>query len=87
MWVNDLLILNKGLNFSILPNKPNLNHALMDLAYHQRSMAWKEYWFDKEKQEFEKRVFKEKKTNMPPNSHKTPQGLRTYSTAIRSPQP
>ena len=77
-------LLNRGLNFSILPLKLDITQILVDYRKFERSVIWHEFWFARETQnEFQKSVFKKHKTNMPKN-YTTPQGLQIYLNAIKS---
>ena len=79
-------LLNRGLNFSILPLKLDITQILVDYRKFERSVIWHEFWFAREKQqEYQKPIFKKQKTNMPKN-YKTPQGLQIYLNAIKSEQ-
>ena len=68
-------ILNKGINFAILPKKLDLTQIMVDYKRFQRSMIWIEYWFGKDKLEAKpSSIFKIKKNNLP-KFHKNPHGL------------
>ena len=77
-------LLNRGLNFSILPLKLDLTQVLVDFKRFERSVIWNEYFYGREKDEDPKaRIFKSNKTNLPKN-YKTPNGLKTYLGSIKS---
>ena len=77
-------ILNKGLNFAILPQEIDLTQVIVDHKRFQRSMIWKEYWFDKDTvAKPTPPIFKLKKYNLP-KSNKVPEGLKYYFGAIKS---
>ena len=77
-------VLNRGLNFSILPLKLDITQTLVDFKYFERTMIWKEFWYGRDSMERkEKPIFKSKKMNLPKN-HKTPNGLKTYLSSIKS---
>ena len=77
-------LLNRGLNFSILPLKLDVTQILVDYRKFERSVIWHEFWFGKENdQEYQKPIFRKQKTNMPKN-HTTPKGLQMYLNAIKS---
>ena len=40
-------LLNKGLNFSILPKQLDLTQLLVDFKRFERSVIWQEYWYGK----------------------------------------
>ena len=51
-------LLNRGLNFSILPLKLDITQILVDYRKFERSVIWHEFWFARETQnEFQKTVF------------------------------
>ena len=60
-------LLNKGLNFSILPKKMDLTQVYVDFKKFKRSAIWKEFWFGKDNEESKKQIFKTNKTNLPKN--------------------
>jgi len=65
-------VLNRGLNFAILPFKLDLTQVLTDFKRFERTMIWKEFWFGRETDEQAKKpIFKSKKNNLPRN-YKTP---------------
>ena len=77
-------LLNRGLNFSILPLKLDLTQVLVDFKRFERSVIWHEYFYGREKNEDPRaRIFKSNKTNLPKN-YKTPDGLKTYLGCIKS---
>ena len=41
-------VLNKGLNFSVLPKKIDNTQVLAEYKRFERTMTWKEYWFDED---------------------------------------
>ena len=77
--------LNRGLNFSVLPQKLNLTQVLADLSKFERTMVWIEFFHDKDDDDDYSGppLFKEQKTNMP-KDHNTPQGLKTFINSVRS---
>ena len=79
-----LALLNRALNFSVLPLKLDITQVLVDFNRFSRAVIWQEYWFGKEVDEVYKRpIFKKKKMNLPKN-HSTPMGLKTFLNSIRS---
>ena len=56
-------VLNRGLNFAILPLKLDLTQVLVDFKRFERTMIWQEFWFGKtqESEEYKPPIFKEKK--------------------------
>ena len=75
-------VLNRGLNFSILPLKLDITQALVDHKYFERTMIWTEFWFG-EKNEYKKPIFRNKKHNLPKN-YRSPNGLKTYLGSVKS---
>ena len=77
-------LLNRGLNFTILPLKLDITQTLVDFRRFQRSTIWMEFWHGKEEEgKRETPLFKVHKTNLPKN-YTTPQGLKTFLGAIKS---
>ena len=77
-------LLNRGLNFSVLPYKLDLTEVLVDFKRFERSVIWHEFWAEVEdRADYEKPIFKSQKFNLPKN-HTTPQGLRTFLGAMKS---
>ena len=71
-------LLNKGLNFSILPYKLDMTQVWVDLKRFERSAVWTEFWHGREDQESqEPKIFKEHKTNLPKNNC-VPEGLKSF---------
>ena len=75
-------VLNRGLNFCILPMKLDITQVLVDWKQFERSMIWTEFWYGKEKVETKTKVFKNKKNNLPKN-HRTPEELKVYLEAAK----
>ena len=79
-------LLNRGLNFSILPNKMDLTQVLTDFKRFERSVVWHEFWYGREKDVGEERkepIFPTHKTNMPKN-HTVPEGLKVFLNSVKS---
>ena len=76
-------VLNRGLNFCVLPPKLDITQTLADLKKFNRTSVWKEYWFGVEKEDRKTPIFKKVKNNMP-RKHTTPIGLKNYVAAIKS---
>ena len=76
-------LLNRGLNYSVLPDKLNLTQVLVDFKRFERSMLWTEFWSGKPKQEYKPPLFKQQKTNLP-RKHPTPQALKVMLSATKS---
>ena len=79
-----LKLLNRGLNFIVLPYKLDITQTLVEFDRFERSIIWYEYWFGQENlEEKEKRLYKKQKNNLPKN-YTVPQGLKTFLSAIKS---
>ena len=77
-------LLNRGLNFSILPNKIDFTQLLVDLKKYERSAIWTEFHFGKENIEpMSKPTFKKNKTNLPKN-YSVPEELKIFLNSVRS---
>ena len=76
-------VLNRGLNFALTPLKLDITQVLVDFHRHERTMIWKEFWFEREDGNQKPPIFKSKKTNYPRN-HKTPLELKNYLAAVKS---
>ena len=77
-------VLNRGLNFSILPLKMDLTQVLVDFKKFERSMTWHEFWYGREeRKEYEKPIFKTNKRNMPKN-YTSPKELQIFINSIKS---
>ena len=77
-------LLNRALNFALLPFKLDITQLLVDFNRFARAMIWQEFWFERENnEEYEKPIFKSRKNNLPKN-YSTPKGLKTMLSSIRS---
>ena len=77
-------LLNRGLNFAILPIKLDLTQLLVDFKKFERSVVWKEFWHGREVEEpYVVPIFRTKKTNFPKN-YSVPKGLKTFLGSIKS---
>ena len=77
-------VLNRGLNFSILPLKLDITQILVDFKRYERTMIWQEFWHNQDSDKNQQPpLFKVRKTNLP-KKHKTPNGLKTYLGAVKS---
>ena len=75
-------VLNRGLNFSVTPDKLNFTQVLVDLAKFERVMEWKEFWHDQPSDApYVPPLFKKQKTNKPKNPS---QSLKTFIQAVKS---
>ena len=77
-------LLNRGLNYCILPKDLDITQLLTDLKKFERTMLWTEFWYGKESDHVnDQNIFKKIKTNLPKN-HPTPSGLKIYLAAVKS---
>ena len=77
-------LLNRGLNFAVLPLKLDITQVLTDFRQFERRVLWKEFWHGTESEKEEKeKIFKTEKTNRP-RDHVTPEGLKTFLGSIKS---
>ena len=84
-------LLNRGLSFVPVPGEVNKSGLIADLSRYERSMKWRDHFFEEEPQEIDgeieedtqpKDLFKQKKFNLPPT--KAHPGLCDYLSAIKS---
>ena len=76
-------LLNRGLNFSVMPEKLNLAQVLVDFKKFERSMLWTEFWAGKPKDHYQPPLFKTQKMNLP-RKHPTPAALKVMLAATKS---
>ena len=77
-------LLNRALNFAILPLKLDITEVLVDFNRFARVVIWQEYWYGRDQDEtYIKPIFKHIKYNLP-KKHNTPKGLKTFLEAIKS---
>ena len=78
-------LINKGLNFTILPFKLDITEVLVDFKRFARSTIWHEFWYGKEdNQDTINDIFRNKdKTNLPKN-YQIPKGLQTFLNSVKS---
>jgi hypothetical protein len=77
-------LLNRGLNFCVTPHNINRTEILVDYRKFERSMKWREFFSDQEKEDQNNpkpEMFKTEKTNLPPKSSQT---LQNFLTGIKS---
>ena len=78
------IVLNKGLNFCILPLKLDMTQVFTDFRKFERSIIWHEFWFGRdEDNNKEEPIFKRQKTNMP-KGHTTPEDLKVFLSSVKS---
>merc|ERR1712129_467230 len=75
-------VLNRGLNFCVMPNKLDLTQVLMEFRKFERTMIWQEFWYGTDT-ETTVPIFKSNKTNLP-KKHKTPPNLKIYLSSFKS---
>ena len=63
-------VLNRGLNFAILPLKLDLTQVLVDYKRFERTMIWQEFWHGRNDKEnhYKPPLFKEKKQTSQKNT-------------------
>ena len=77
-------LLNRGLNFSVLPNKMDLTQVLTDFKSFERNMVWTEFFHGREDIEIYKPpIFKTTKNHMPKN-YSTPEDIKIYLSSLKS---
>jgi len=76
-------LLNRGFNFSILPEKIDMTQINVDLKRFKRAAIWNEFWFDRESEDQTDLIFKKEKDNLPKN-HTVPEDLKTFLSAVTS---
>ena len=76
-------LLNRALNFAVLPLKLDITELVVDFNRYSRAAIWTEYWYGKEDEEYVKPVFKTLKHNLPKN-HNTPAGLKVFLNSVKS---
>ena len=77
-------VLNRGLNFCVLPLKLDLTQLLVDFKRFERTMIWHEFWYGREQSDnINRRLFKSKKTNHPKN-YNIPKHLKMFLCAMKS---
>ena len=77
-------LINRGLNYSILPDKLDITQTLVEFRKFERSAVWHEFHHGREDNtDFKDHIFKEEKTNMP-SKYSVPEGLKIFLSAIKS---
>ena len=76
-------LLNRGLNFVVLPEKLNLTQVLVDFRKFERTMLWTEFWSGQPQENHKPPIFKTHKTNLP-KKHPTPKTLKNMLAATKS---
>ena len=77
-------LLNRGLNFCILPFKLDITQTLVEYKRFERSAIWWEFHYGKENdQNYEDPIFKKMKTNLPKN-YSVPDGLKVFLSSVKS---
>ena len=86
-------LLNRGLSFVPVPGEVNKSGLIADISRYERSMKWRDYFFEEEPHESDgeigneedtqpRDIFKQKKFNLPPT--KAHPGLSDYLSAVKS---
>ena len=76
-------VLNRGLNFAILPNKLDITEVYVNLKRLDRAAIWQEFFYGREKITQENQIFRTHKTNLPKN-YIPPEGLKTFLNSVKS---
>jgi hypothetical protein len=76
-------LLNRGLNFSILPDKIDMTQVNEDLKRFKRAAIWNEFWFGRESEDQKDLIFKNEKDKLPKNCS-VPEDLNTFLSAVTS---
>ena len=76
-------LLNRGFNFSILPDKIDMTQVNVDLKRFKRAAIWNEFWFGRESEDQTDLIFKKEKDNLPKN-YTVPEDLKTFLSAVTS---
>ena len=80
-------LINRGLNFSILPDKIDMTQVNVDLKSCKRAAIWNEFWFGRESEDLTDLIFKKEKDNLPKNyTARRPEDLFKCSY-IKNPRP
>ena len=78
-------VLNKGLNYSILPAKVDNTLVLTEFRRFERTILWKEFWSEKgsdDDKTKKKPIFKIQKNNFP--NFKASESLKSFLASIKS---
>ena len=61
-------LLNRGLNYAILPLKLDITQVLVDYKRYERAAIWHEFWHGRDKYEdYKQPIFKSNENNLPKN--------------------
>ena len=77
-------LLNRALNFALLPLKLDITQVLVDFNRFARAAIWQAYWFGKENEDSYKKPSLKSHKNSLPKNYSTPIGLKTMLSSIRS---
>ena len=79
-----LKLLERGLNFTILPLKLDITQVLVEYKRYERRVLWQEFFHNNQSEEpYVPPIFKSRKTNRP-KKHKTPNELKNFLGAVKS---
>ena len=73
-------LLNRALNFAILPIKLDITEVLVDFNKYARAIIWHEYWHGKDNENENKHtqpIFKNQKHNLP-KKYTSPTAMKTF---------
>jgi hypothetical protein len=81
-------VLNRGLNFCVLPLTLNITNVLVEYRKYERSVKWVEFFADKDTENdsdtetmWKKEIFPKEKSNLPPNSSSA---VKTFLNSVKS---
>ena len=60
-------VLNRGLNFAILPSKLDITEVYVNLRRLDRAAIWQEFFYSRESDTQLNQIFRTHKTNLPKN--------------------
>jgi len=77
-------LINRGLNFCLLPYKLDITQTLVEYKRYERSAIWTKFHYGKEQDPtYEDPIFKTRKTNLP-KKHPVPDGLKVFLDSVKS---
>jgi len=76
-------VLNRGLNFAIMPLKLNITQVLVNFKKFERTTILREFWFGKDVEAYTPPIFKSNKSNLPAK-HQTPNRVKVFLNGVKS---
>ena len=80
-------VINRGLNFTILPFKLDITEVLVDFKNFARSMIWQEFWYGRNENYNDnptEDIFKDKNKRNLPKNYQVPKGLQVFPNSVKS---